>query len=154
MRSHDFFSECRNVLNAGALQNLFRVKQTTIYLWGAPPTNEYQQPNPIDRLRRLFAELAAAGRAELGRAAIDMLARPLGGQFAPLPGAKSDKGDLDGEAADAMVSLGRLIEDSRAALADGRVDARETARIRERLRAVQGELEQLFDVIRSFQADE
>ncbi len=84
----------------------------------------------------------------MARAAVDILAAPLGGQFAPLFPEKSDKGTVEGEAADVTVAFGKLLSFCREALEDDMVDVEELTRILDLLRQVKAELNQLLDVVK------
>lgn len=147
MESWQVYAYARKTLTPGALQAIYRRSIPLVYGWAAPPTNEIHLRNPIDRIIIMLKELDAAGRDDVARAAIDLMAEPLGGRFEPISKAASDKGSVDGEAADAVVALGKFVEICRKSLKDGHVTKKELGLILEALREVRRELDEIFDVI-------
>ncbi|MBW1730027.1 MAG: hypothetical protein JRH08_00850 [Deltaproteobacteria bacterium] len=146
-QSWEVFSFALHTLGKPALKLIFGKSESMIYSWGTPPTNESHQINPIDRICWMMEALADANRHEIGRAAIDIMAAPLGGHFEYLPGAETDKGTVDGELADSLVALGELADTCRHAVADGRLDSLEREEILEDLREVYLQLAQLLSAI-------
>ena len=144
MQSWQVFSYARKILSPGFLQGLYRRSVPLIYSWAASPLNERHDRNPIDRITAMLAELDMRGRGDVSRAAIDIMAKPLGGCFAYFEDAESDKGNIDGEVADVAVALGRLAETCRTAMADGEVNAEERGDILESMRKVYLELGQIM----------
>jgi|GEM_PF-1478160 len=146
MEPWQFFSLVRKVLPAGMLQSIFSRSTRLVQLWSANPAYcEHTARTPLERLRLLLKHLYLAGYGEYSRWAIDYLAEPLGGCFAYRESSRSDKGSVDGEAVDAFTALGRLVDEIRASLEDGRLEPEEKDRIRERCRRVIRELEELMD---------
>ena len=133
-------------LPAGTLQKIYRRSSRLANYWAADPRYaDETKKNPIDRTRQLLAELDTAGYGDYSRAAIDYMAEPMGGQFAKISTAKSDKGSVDGETADCMIALGKLADEVRYALADDDLDAGELIRIKAYARQLFSEIEQLLD---------
>jgi hypothetical protein len=115
-------------------------------MWAANPAHcEVTARNPIDRIRELLDKLDSAGYGEFSRAAIDYMAEPLGGQFAPFPEESSDRNDVDGELADLFSAGGTLATELRQALKDGCLDTSERIAIKEGARKVIAELNQVLD---------
>lgn len=150
MQSWQIFSYALKTLPKGFLQKLYTRSYNLIQLWAADPAfNDRQARNPIDRITIMLRELDLAGYGHVARAAVDLMAGSMGGCFAPLPGAVSDKGSVDGEAA---VALGELVKKCREAVDDGVVDEAELHGVMEQLRATREEIEQLFDAVRQRRA--
>jgi len=149
MESWQIFSYALDELPSGFLLRLFTRSYPLIQSWAAGPMNEVRHRNPIDRIAIMLAELKKAGRGDVARAAIDIMALPLGGHFTFFENTQSDKGNLDGEATDATIALGRFLETCREALGDDTVSVDELMGILDRLRFVQDELNQIMDVIKS-----
>ncbi|MBN2061414.1 MAG: hypothetical protein JW882_13460 [Deltaproteobacteria bacterium] len=94
-----------------------------IQKWAADPRNCAETSrNPLDRIRLFLDELDSIGEGKYARAAIDYMAEPLGGCFAYKEDAVSDKCTIDGEATDALIALGNLMDKLREDLIDGVLD--------------------------------
>lgn len=149
MKSYQIFSYAYKILSVDTVRTITGKNRSTVYGYAAPPTNEIHLRNPIDRITDLLEEIDAAGRGDVARAAIDLMAAPLGGRFEPFPVVTSTKGSVDGEAADAAVALGRFISTCREAVKDGSVSTEEQSTILESLRIVRRELDEIYDVLRA-----
>lgn len=133
-------------LPAGSLQRIYRRSVRLVNYWAADPRHADEiKRNPLDRTQQLLDELDAAGYGDYARAAIDYMAAPLGGEFAPKDTVVSDKKCVNGETADCMVSMGKLADEIRFALKDGYLDSAERIRIKEYARTLINEIEQLLD---------
>jgi hypothetical protein len=133
-------------LPSGTLQRIYRRSCRLVSYWAADPRyTDETKLNPLDRIRKMLAELDTAGYGDYARAAIDYMAEPLGGNFADTSLTKSDKGCVDGETADCMIALGKLADEVRFSLADNELDTTERIRIKEYARKVISEIEQLLD---------
>ena len=73
------------------------------------------------------------------------MAEPMLGEFQQRLAAKSDKGSVDGEAADLSIAAGNLIAEIRSALEDDLLSSAERIRIKEAARKAIQEIEQLLD---------
>lgn len=133
-------------LPSGTLQRIYRRSCRLVSYWAADPRyTDEQKRNPLDRIRKMLAELDTAGYGDYSRAAIDYMSEPLGGVFAKNRASKSDKGSVDGETADCMIAMGKLADEVRFALSDNELDTAERIRIKEYARNLIGEIEQLLD---------
>jgi len=147
MKTWQIFSYALKFLPTGRLQAIYTRSVRLVQLWAADPdTTEHHERNPLDRIRIMLAELDAAGYGHAARAAIDILAAPLGGRFEPITPAESDKGTVDGEIADCLGALAGLAETVRRAAADGRVTSAELVDIREAARGLSREVGELLEV--------
>ena len=81
----------------------------------------------------------------MARAAVDYLARAVGGRFCDVPGAKSKTGDVNEEIADIAIAAGRLTEFIREAVKDGELDTAERIRTLEAARSLKREVGELLD---------
>lgn len=125
-----------------------KYSERTLYYWAANPDFVAEtRRNPIDRLSMMLKALQTAGCGHVARAAIDIMARPLGGQFAFTEKAESDKGTLEGEALDVSIAIGDLLRKCREVTADNKVTAAERAAVLEHMRTAWKELNQLFSVV-------
>ncbi len=149
METWQVYATAVKVLSASFLQKLYTRSYSLIKSWAAGPWCEKRNRNPLDRIILMLRELDIHGRGDVARAACDIMCEPLGGRFAYFPDAETDKGSIDGEAADATIALGDLVQTCRSALADGEVNGQEKAEIIESLRTVQNELNQMLDVVQS-----
>lgn len=112
--------------------------------WAADPTYcSATERNPIDRVKILLTELDRYGYGHVSRAAVDILAEPLGGHFELNKNINNDK-DVAGEAADAMEALGSLIGIIRESLADGELNKNEKGEVLEQVRRLKSEVDQLY----------
>ena len=149
MKSWQIYSYANELSPVGFLQKIYKRSYPLVQSWAAnPSTNEVVNRNPIDRITDMLAELKNVGREDVARAAVDIMARPLGGHFAFFKRVKSDKGTLDGEAADASIALGRLLETGRRAIADGAVSREELAEVQDKARLVRRELDEFISIIK------
>ena len=147
MKSWQIFKCAHEILPKGAIHNIYRRSTRLVQYWAANPRYAKSLPNPIDHTAALLDELSVFGYGHVARAAIDLMAQPLGGHFQPFAKEKSDKHSLDGEAVDVTVALSKLVETARGALSHGRVERCELTEILEKMRTVKIELDQLFDVL-------
>lgn len=133
-------------LPPGRLQQIYRRSVRLVTYWAANPRycNETKR-NPLDRIRIMLEELDAAGYGDYARAAVDYISEPLGGEFSCQQKSKSDKGNIDSEAADLSVAAGTLIGGIREALEDGQLDTAERISIKQMARDAIKEIEQLLD---------
>jgi len=146
--SWQVFHVARKKLGANELRRIFTRSTRLVTMWAANPRYCARTArNPLDRIRMLLDALDTAGYGEYGRAAIDYMAEPLGGCFADIHPARSDKGAVDPEIADMAIAVGKLAAQVREALADGNVDTEERIRIKKVARDLRREIEQLLDVI-------
>jgi len=146
MESWQIYHVAHKKLPKGRLQQIYRRSVRLVTYWAANPRDcDVTQRNPLDRIRLMLDELDMAGYGEYARAAIDYMAEPLGGEFAEKTVAVSDKGSVDGEAADLSVAAGTLIGEIRNALEDDRLDTAERIRIKEAARKAVQEIDQLLD---------
>jgi hypothetical protein len=145
MESWRIYHCAHTKLDKGRLQNIYRRSLRQVHYWAANPRFAESRRNPIDRITLMLDELNLAGYGDYARAAIDIMAAPLDGQFAYKDPARSDKGTVDGEAADLLVAAGQLLDVIRAALADGELNAAERASIRKLMRETARQLEELAD---------
>lgn len=132
-------------LEKGRLQDIYRRSVRQVHYWAANPRFAENRRNPLDRIRLMLDELNLAGYGDYARAAIDYLAEPLGGEFSCKQQSKSDKGNIDSEAADLSVAAGTLIGGIREALEDGLLDTAERINIKQKARDAIKEIEQLLD---------
>lgn len=146
MESWQIYLVASKKLPPGTLQRIYRRSSRLVAYWAADPRycNETKR-NPLDRIRQMLSELETAGYGDYARWAIDYMAEPLDGQFTYKKPAKSDKGTVDGEAADLLVASGSLISTIRCALDDKELDPLERMKIREHARSLIGEVEELLD---------
>ena len=115
-------------------------------LWAANPSDcNNTRRNPIDCIRDLLDALDDVGKTEYARAAIDYMAKPLGGRFTDIETSKSDKKNIDSEIADISIALGDLASRIREARIDGVFDTAERIRIKDSARTIKQEVEQLLD---------
>lgn len=150
MQSWQIYAYAHKVLPKGFLEKLYSRSPRLVYMWAADPaTTDSNERNSIDRLRILLRELDLAGYGHVAHAAIDLMAAPLGGRFEPFPEPDGGRKCVDGEAADAAVALGRLIESCRAAIEDGHTEADELDAILERFRDTRKQLDELMDAART-----
>jgi len=146
MESWQIFFIAQKKLPAGRLQNIYRRSSRLVAYWAANPRDcDVTHRNPMDRIRMMLDELNIAGYGEYARAAIDYMAEPLGGEFTEKKASVSDKGSVDGEAADLSVASGSLIAEIRDALEDDLLNTAERIRIKEAARKAIREIEQLLD---------
>ncbi len=146
LASWQIFSVGIKVLLAKTLQGIFTRSVRLVYGWGANPAHcEVTHRNPIDRITLFLTELHIAGRGEYARAAIDIMAAPLGGEFAYKETSKSDKGSVDGEAIDTYQAANNLVAEIQNALEDDLIDSAERIRIKEFYRKLIIEAQQLLD---------
>lgn len=146
MESWQIFFIAHKKLPTGRLQKIYRRSARLVAYWAANPRDcDVTHRNPLDRIRMMLDELNMAGYGEYARAAIDYMAEPLGGEFAEKETSVSDKGSVDGEAADLSVAGGNLINEIRCALEDDLLDTAERIRIKEAARKVIKEVEQILD---------
>lgn len=140
------FRVAKKKLPHGTLQNIYRRSTRLVDMWAANPANcEITARNPIDRIRMLLDALDSAGCEDYARAAIDYMAEPIGGQFAPFGQVRSDKDSIDGELCDLLTSAGMLSAKLREALQDGDLDIAERITIKEAARKIVHELNQVLD---------
>ena len=149
MESWQIFHVARKELGDSVLCKIFSPRKArAIRGWAQDPTfTSTQTRNPIDRIIILLRELDHCGRGRYARAAIDIMAAPLGGHFEYLPGAKSDRGSVDGELTDAAIALGELATTCRCALADGKLDDEERELVLEAARELYLQVAQLMDAL-------
>ena len=95
----------------------------------------------------MLEDFELAGRGEWARAAIDYLCEPLDGHFGQRRNVVSDKGTVDGEAADTLTALGALVSEIRGALSDGCIDTEERVRIADLARSLRQEVDELLEVM-------
>ena len=146
--SWQVFNVARKKLGTRELQRIFTRSMRLVTMWAANPrTCARTARNPLDRIRMLLDALDTAGYGEYARAAIDYMAEPLGGRFADIRPARSDKGAVDPEIADMAIALGELATQVREAMADGAVDTAESIRIKKAARDLRREVEQLLDAV-------
>ncbi len=146
IESWQIYHMANKKLPPGRLQNIYRRSARLVAYWAANPRDcDVTHRNPIDRIKMMLEELAAVGFEEYAKAAIDYMCEPMGGEFASKNPAKSDKGTVDGEAADLSVAVGGLIGEIREALENGSVDTAERIRIKDAARKAIVEIEQLLD---------
>lgn len=145
MQTWQVFSYALKALTPGSLQRIYTRGVRHVYKWAANPACcECTERNPLDRIGLMLTELDYAGYGHVARAAVDILAAPLGGRFQPIEPAVSDKGTVDGEIADCLGALSGLAETVRRAAADGRVTASELVDIWEAVRALSRQVEELI----------
>jgi len=136
----------RKKLSPGFLQQLYTVKSRMVRLWGANPRHcDRTVRNPLDRLRLLFEALDLHGYSEYAIAALDWLGEPLGRRSVAMEPSRSDKGSVDGEAADAVVALGYLVAKIREVLADKNIDPEERIEIEEAYINAKRQIEEIMD---------
>jgi hypothetical protein len=146
--SWQIFKIAKKKLPSGVLQRIFRRSTRLVDMWAANPANcEVTAKNPIDRVRDLLDELGSVGQEDHARAAIDYMAEPLGGQFAPFGYDCSDRKDVDGELADLFTAGGLLSAKIREALNNGKLDTAERIAIKGHARKVVCELNQVLDAV-------
>ena len=146
MESWQIYFIAKRKLPAGRLQNIYRRSARLVAYWAANPRDcDVTHRNPIDRIRMMLDELNMAGYGEYARAAIDYMAEPLDGEFADKSTSVSDKGTVDGEAADLSVAAGSLIAEIRSALEDDLLSTAERIRKKAAARKARQEIEQLLD---------
>ena len=128
------------------LSKLYTRSARLVAYWAADPRFcDQVHRNPIDRVGDMLEQLDLLGHGDIARGAVDLLARRLGGRFTETEPSKSDKGTVDGEAADIAIAGGRLIDNIRDALADNTLDAAERIRIKELARCCKREIDQIVD---------
>lgn len=148
MNSWQIYYVAKKKLPHGMLQKIYRRSSPLVSMWAADPKYcEHHARNPIDRIRLMLEEMDTAGAGEYARWAIDYMAAPLGGRFAPLRDVCSDKGTVEGEVMDVAINFGHMADTIRAAMVDGRLDACEIARIKEHARTLKNEVDQLLDAV-------
>lgn len=148
MQSWQVYQYARKVLPKGFLERIYSRSPRLIYMWGSSPTHtDSNERNPIDRLSTMLSELDRLGYQDVARAAVDLIAEPIGGRFEPFPEVESDKGTVDGEAADTTIALGHLIETARKSMKDVRMDRNEAQQLLAAFRSVQQQLNELMDVV-------
>jgi hypothetical protein len=152
MKSWQVFNYALHVLPRNSVAKIWGLRHgeekenRMAYYWAANPKDARSQVNPIDRLAQLIEEFHLAAYGHVARAAIDIMAKPLGGRFEYLPNHKSDKGTVDGEAVDVTLAVSNLIQACRKSKEDGKVDQEERERILECLRQAHREIGHLIDV--------
>ena len=157
MESWQIFSYAKKVLPVNTVRLIFTRSSKCLECWGgvardsidsrwaADPTYcSATERNPIDRVKALITELDRSGYGNVARAAVDIIAEPLGGCFEITKHVHGEKG-VAGEAADTMESLGDLIHKIRGSLSDGKLDKAEKADILDMVRKVKLEIDQLHD---------
>ena len=83
------------------LSKLYTRSARLVAYWAADPRFcDQVHRNPIDRVGDMLEQLDLLGHGDIARGAVDLLARRLGGGFTETEPSKSDKGTVDGEAAD------------------------------------------------------
>lgn len=146
IHSWQIFRQAKKKLPRGVLHKIFGKSVRLVDMWAANPAHcEITARNPLDRLRLLIDELDNAGCEDYARAAIDYMAEPLDGQFAPFPNDKSDRNDVDGELADLFGIAGEFVNRLREALLDGHINPAERIAIKESARSMVKELNQVLD---------
>lgn len=144
--SWQFYHAAQKVMGRERLSKLYTRSARLVTYWAADPRFvDVRHRNPLDRIRDMIVEMDLLGAGDIARAAIDFLAEPLGGRFVETEPTRSDKGTVDGEAADIAIAAGRLIDNLREALADNSLDAAERIRVKELARVCQSEIDQLLD---------
>lgn len=146
MESWQIYHIAMKKLPPGRLQQIYSRSCRLVTYWAANPRycNETKR-NPLDRIRIMLEELDAAGYGDYARAAVDYISEPLGGEFSCSKTAESDKGNVDGEAADLSVAAGTLIGGIREALEDGKIDTAERISIKQWARDTIKEIDELLD---------
>ena len=145
------FHVARTKLPKGFVSKLYGVTTRTAEKWAANPrTCGETARNPFDRDRDLLDEINLAGYGEYARAGIDYMAEPLDGHFANTVRIRSDKGTLDGEFVDIVTALTATINEAKKDLKDGVLDAEESRRLAEHIRALQFEVSQLADLLLNY----
>lgn len=133
-------------LPPGKLQKIYRRSARLVNYWAADPRYcEETKRNPIDRIQVMLEELDLAGAGDYARAAIDYMAAPLGGHFAFKERAISDKGTIEGEAADITIALGKFVDEVREALADDDISTVERIKIKECAVDVKRQVDELMN---------
>lgn len=146
MHSWQIMRQAKKKLPRGVLHKIFGRSTRLVDMWAANPAHcEVTARNPLDRLRLLIDELDNAGCEDYARAAIDYLAGPIGGQFAPFAEEKSDKGDVIDELADLFAAGGNFTALLREALKDGHIDPAERIVVKEAARRIIKEVNQTLD---------
>jgi len=146
LSSWQFYHAAQKVMGRERLSQLYTRSARLVTYWAADPRFvDVHHRNPLDRIRDMIIEMDLLGAGDVARAAIDFLAEPLGGRFTETKPERSDKGTVDGEAADVAVALGQLVASVREAMADDLLTPMERIRLRERARAVKREVDQLLD---------
>ncbi|WP_319406147.1 hypothetical protein [uncultured Desulfosarcina sp.] len=148
MKTWQIFRAAKKNLPPGVLQSLYTRSSRLIDLWAADPRNcACTARNPIDRIRDMLDAMDTAGDGDYARFAIDYMAEPLGGRFAPFTdGIESDKGTVDGEAVDVTMALSNLVATIRDTMADDRITTAERVRIMQAARIIKDEVDQLLAV--------
>ena len=146
LKSWQVYHAALKVMGREYMSQLYTRSARLVTYWAADPRfTDVQHRNPIDRIGDMLEQLDLRGAGDIARAAIDMMAARLGGRFTETDPQRSDKGTVDGEAADIAMALGDLVKQTREALADQTVTVAERIRIKEAARVVQREVDQLLD---------
>lgn len=133
-------------LPSGTLQRIYRRSSRLVNYWAADPRYVDEiKLNPIDRIRKMIFELDTAGYGDYARAAIDYMAKPLGGCFEDKEPVVSDKGSVDGETSDVAIAFGKLADEIRFAMKDNEIDAAEQIRIKGYARELKRQVDELMD---------
>lgn len=149
MESWQVYHVARKKLPKGMLQSIYRRSTPMVSMWAANPDYcENTARNPLDRIRLMLEEMDAAGCGEYARWAIDYLAGPLGGRFAPMAAdTASDKGTVDGEVTDIAIAMGRLADAVRAVWDVGDLSVDAIVGIKHQARELKVEVDQLLDAV-------
>jgi hypothetical protein len=140
-QSWQIFRQAKKKLAKGVLHKIFGKSTRLLDMWAANPAHcEVTARNPLDRVRLRIDELDNAGCEDYARAAIDFLAEPLGGQFAPFGTERTDRGSVDGELVDFYEVSGKFVINLRQALADGHLSSAERILIKDTARNIIKEL--------------
>ncbi|KAB1442918.1 hypothetical protein [Pseudodesulfovibrio senegalensis] len=108
----EVMQSCKRLLGTTRLQKIFSRGRTQINRYCMDPRFEDAQRNPLDRLIAMFKLVVQAGGEETVRAALNMLASPLGCRVQELDAPVPDKETVEEECLDdypELVELNRLI---------------------------------------------
>lgn len=112
VESWEIMLRCRDTVGATQMQKIFSRGQTQINRYCMSPLYGDAQRNPIDRLGLLFEQLVEAGEQETVRAALNILAEPIGCRVQPTETPVPDKATVEEECLDdypELTELDRLI---------------------------------------------
>lgn len=119
--------------------------ERTVQLWAANPRHcGFTANNPIDQTRMLLDEMDTAGRRDEAVWAGNYMVEPLDLRCTPIDFQKSDKGTIDGEAADLLVAAGDLVHKARE-YRPGGFDSEERVKMSGAYRRIIRELNQFMD---------
>ncbi len=107
---------CKRLLGVTNLQKIFSRGRTQINRYCMDPRYADAQRNPLDRLIAMFELALEAGGRETVRAALNMLAKPLGCRVQEVEEPVPDKATVEEECLDdypELVELNRLITERR-----------------------------------------